>query len=783
MNRLIEFIWAMLSIFFGVVQPLLAQAPVDWKTARILEGRIEPLHREYLAAKELAVLWARENSLPVRHDLGDGRTIELERLESGLPRYVVNFNLSAARSIAVDRLWDVPETHLDGDGITVAIWDVGSILANHQEFGRRVVQMDELTLPQSHSTLVAGTLMAQGIDPEARGMAPGAQLHVYNWNDDLAEMTLAARRGLLLSNHSYGPVGGWIYNYKQDGRWAWLGDSRIDENEDYRFGFYDRRSAQIDQLANDASYYLIVRAAGNDRNDFGAGTNPHWVWDFSKNEWVLSTRSREPDGDFDCLISEAVSKNVLTIGAISDLPHGYVSSEDVAIASYSSWGPTDDGRIKPDLVATGSALYSTSNQSTFGYGFYSGTSAAAPCVTGALALLQQYTWQNKAHYLDSATLKALLIHTANEAGPNSGPDYAYGWGVVNIKAVFDLLVNDRQAQVYWDPVVTDEQPFVLQGLGDPDIPLRATAVWTDPPGEPPAVQLNPRTPMLINDLDLRIVESHSGAVVLPWCLDGENPSAPAYRGDNKRDNVEQVELDYTATGIYRIVLQAKSPLFEARQSAALIVTGLRFGRVLQVRALLEGARDGQRLMMRTALSAGDVLPKISPFGDGAEKKYRARNTVDWVQLEFLDADDGKPIFRQSLLIDDRGVLRDPESGSAVLPLQVEDGEYRLRLRHRNHLPVLSGKVNVRADEPLFVDFTSSSSLNTQPIGAKRTGGGIWVAAVGDVDGDGAILAPDYISVRQAIGRSGYLPQDLDQNGTVDNADLNLYFRNQGHFGR
>ncbi len=134
---------------------------------------------------------------------------------------------------------------------------------------------------------------------------------------------------------------------------------------------------------------------------------------------------------------EACAKNIITVGAIDDIPNGYQNTGDVTQngTSSSNWGPTDDGRIKPDIVANGEGLYSPvyhnpNNPNQTGNSYYdykSGTSMAAPSVTGSIALLMEhYRDTHSQNDMKSATVKALLIHTADEAGDSPGPDYKYG---------------------------------------------------------------------------------------------------------------------------------------------------------------------------------------------------------------------------------------------------------------------------------------------------------------------------------------------------------------------
>ena len=181
------------------------------------------------------------------------------------------------------------------------------------------------------------------------------------------------------------------------------------------------------------------------------------------------------------------SKNVMTIGSIGDAVSGGARSvADAYMASYSSWGPTDDGRIKPDVVANGENVYSTFSTSNTAYGTYSGTSMATPNACGSAALLIQYfSQQFPGQAMRASTLKALLIHTADDRG-NAGPDYQFGWGLINVKAAADLIkaYHDapgclRMTESRINTTTTlRTHSFTWDGVS----PIRATLVWTDPAG-------------------------------------------------------------------------------------------------------------------------------------------------------------------------------------------------------------------------------------------------------------------------------------------------------------
>ena len=203
----------------------------------------------------------------------------------------------------------------------------------------------------------------------------------------------------------------------------------------------------------------------------------------------------------------ALRKNILTVGAATDVVGGYAGPGSVGMTSFSCWGPTDDGRIKPDVVGNGFDLLSAFSSSNTAYGIYSGTSMSSPNVSGSLGLLLQ-------HYRDThggsdpqaATLKGVVIHTADEAGAAAGPDYAFGWGLVNTLTAANQMTLDQAnpglIQELWlsgGQVV--EQTWASTGAG----PLKATICWTDVPGSSPAPALDPADKALVNDLNLVVI--------------------------------------------------------------------------------------------------------------------------------------------------------------------------------------------------------------------------------------------------------------------------------------
>ena len=476
---------------------------------------------------------------------------------SGMPIYIQSDNAQVATSLRVDGLRSGGGLglNLEGSGIEVGIWDEGKVRDDHVEYAGRVVQMDGATEYNFHASHVLGTMIATGINANAKGMAPKATAIAYDFFNDVSEMAGRAAPGqssLLLSNHSYGTVSGWS---KDGGTWTWFGDPAISTTKDWKFGFYNSTSAFYDGIAYNAPYYLIVKSAGNDNADVGDGSRP-------------------PDCDpYDCIPTNGVAKNILTVGAVKKLFAPYSGPSDVEITGFSSFGPADDGRIKPDIVAPGQAVFSTSAASPNDYEVLSGTSMSAPAVTGTLALLQElYKNLNGGSYMKSATLKALAIHTAREAGPNEGPDYMFGWGLLDAEgAAKTLMEKDGQNIFVEELTLSNGGVYQLDLQPRENTKITATLVWTDPEGQVLPPSLNPTVKMLKNDLDLSLSDD-GGTTQFPWKLDPANPAWAATKGDNSVDNVEKLEFDLPEPRNYKLKVSHKGALVNGQQDFSLILT-------------------------------------------------------------------------------------------------------------------------------------------------------------------------------------------------------------------
>jgi subtilisin family serine protease len=273
---------------------------------------------------------------------------------------------------------------------------------------------------------------------------------------------------------------------------------------------------------------------------------------------------------------------VLTVGAVNPIVVGYAGTNSVVMSAFSSFGPTDDGRIKPDVVADGVNVFSTTAVTNNSYTNMSGTSMATPSVAGSLGLLIEL--HNRLYGTNqpmwASTLKGLAIHTTDEAGDAAGPNYRFGWGLLNARRAALRITNnfyspslDFIKEVRLTSGDYIEFPVVASGGGT----LKVTACWTDPAGTPPANSLDPTNRMLVNDLDLRAIRGTT--TNFPWRLNRNSPANAATTGDNNRDNVEQVVITNAAAGTYLVRVTHKGNLVNdlgavADQPVSLLISGI-----------------------------------------------------------------------------------------------------------------------------------------------------------------------------------------------------------------
>ncbi len=520
--------------------PAAIVAGADLKNPEVRSRVVEEMKAAEKVRYDAVLAKASNLGVPVRKE-GPGHQVAiLHDFRGDEPIYRKTMNLNAAISSGANLMAPAPYS-LNGKGVEVGIWDAGSILRTHQEFTLSRVTNVNNVATDDHSTHVAGTIGAAGVVASARGMATNVFIDSYDWNDDYTEMTAAGAatatqtNKIPISNHSYG------YN-------ATTAD----------MGVYNEESVAVDAILVGMPYYLPFWAAGNEQDELTA------------------------KGGYQSITYNGLAKNLITIGAVNDaVSSGTRNIANATMSTFSSWGPSDDGRIKPDIVANGVGVYSTINTGNTAYDSYNGTSMATPSAAGSSALLVQlYAREFSGRFMRASSLKALLIHTADDLG-TAGPDFKFGWGLINTKAAADVILAHKASpgapKLFETNLTTTVTTRSIQFKWDGSSPIRATLAWTDPAGT--ARSDNDRNPVLVNNLDLRII-GPTGTVYQPYVMpfstnftDG-NFGTAAIKGSNRVDNVERVDIPAPSIqGTYTAVISFGGTLSGSAQNFSLVLTG------------------------------------------------------------------------------------------------------------------------------------------------------------------------------------------------------------------
>ena len=424
---------------------------------------------------------------------------------------------------------EIQGTHgLTGAGQIVAVADSGLDTGFdnpgidgdiHLDFDNRVTFINYIGLSaddtNGHGTHTTGSVAGNGSRSGGayQGMAPDADIIFQGLGDDAG------------SNSIDFPSGGFT-KVVQD---AYNIGARIHSDswgDPDAAGAYDTLSQETDQFVWDNKDIAIFMAAGNDGV---SGIN-----------------------------SPGTAKNVITVGA-SDSSRFGGNINDIAI--FSSRGPTDDGRIKPDVVAPGRWILSTRSSmpgASYSWGIFDdyyaysgGTSMSTPITAGAAALVRQYYVDNESISPSAALIKASMINGAVNLSLSSN---SQGWGRINITN--SLFPNFPSSVYYHDEnsgggLSTSEIWNYSYNVTNSTIPLRITLVWTDYKGSPLVI------PQLVNDLDL-VVTGPFGSYL--------------GNGGDSANNVEQVELPAPSVGIYTIQVNGTN-IPHGPQPFALVISG------------------------------------------------------------------------------------------------------------------------------------------------------------------------------------------------------------------
>ena len=434
---------------------------------------------------------------------------------------------------------------LEGQGMKAYVWDGGWVHTTHQEFDGpggddRVSIGDDENQYSDHGTHVTGTIVASGVNPEAKGMAPQATAVSYRWNSDVPEVAAAAADGMLLSNHSYG-----------------YGAVNI---PDAWFGAYLNDARDFDDIMYNAPYYLMVVSCGNDGSDSSSNAEPI-----------------DGNNQFDKLSGMSTSKNNIAVANGRDAE---IDADGNLISMIrnngSSEGPTDDFRIKPDIIGNGTGLISPVGGSN-NYGNYTGTSMSGPNVMGSLLLLQQHYNNVNGAFMKASTLKGLALHTADDITTENsngatqalvGPDATTGWGLLNSKKAAEAINDNGFNSLIMEEVLNEGDTYTITVRSDDLNPLLASISWTDVPGNLASGVANDDTPALVNDLDIRVTQEDN--TFEPWKLTSINTND---KGDNLVDPFERVDIE-NATGDYTITVTHKGTLEDGPVNFSLVITGM-----------------------------------------------------------------------------------------------------------------------------------------------------------------------------------------------------------------
>jgi Subtilase family/Secretion system C-terminal sorting domain len=393
---------------------------------------------------------------------------------------------------AITSLLSPSGKNLSGKGIAIGVGDNSEIITQHIDFAGRVI--NRVPVPFSfHGIHVSGTAAGAGLlDPKHNGMAPRATIVSQYLSDIITTApTYVADYNMVVTNNSY---------------------TNADPGCPGE-GVYDVVSNYIDKQMGDYRKLLHVFAAGNDGN---RACSPY------------------PFGYATIKSGYQVAKNVLSVGAVDTL---------YAAAVGSSRGPVNDGRIKPEIMATGINVLSTRH--AFSYGAISGTSMASPIVAGTATLLnEQYRKFNGGAVPQAALIKAVLCNTAEDLG-NPGPDFIYGFGNLNARRAAETIENNR----FYLSTATPSANTITVPAGVRR--LKVMLYWNDTAAAPNSAS------QLINDFDLTVVEP-GNITHQPLILDPSpaNVNNNAVEGVDRRNNIEQVVIDNPVAGNYDIHVNA-----------------------------------------------------------------------------------------------------------------------------------------------------------------------------------------------------------------------------------
>ena len=472
-----------------------------------------------------------------KNRLNDNNRSRISR-ERPEPEPIIPNNINGCELIGVINNPVIDDNNLQGQNIKTSIIDGGDVLTTHQEFqnpSNRITNLETTGSNDSHATHVSGTICATGIQPNARGVAQQALVGAYNFNGDfVTKLNNLGQNNYCAVNNSWGYITGWHFGDGYNDYYALTRDQYASFSSNYRdarspnFGRYMSDTQSIDTVANNYPNMCIVWAAGNDRNDnvtesggkyykvvivdekeVVVEVTDFWLYDNGWYRYLLSDGYLPPqsDGDYNSCGPLASAKNNISIGATVD--------SSSTTTKFSSWGPTTDGRIKPDLVCNGESVYSTYTPNNNSYAYISGTSMASPFCTGCCALINQYYNQLYSTDPSSSTIKGSLIHGGNAVINNeiriNGQN---GYGLIDMISTMNFFKNATRISsnssdletnyTLIEDSITNSDDIVLYNLSskflDSSGNVKITLVYNDLPGEVQSAYSTTKT--IVNQLGL-----------------------------------------------------------------------------------------------------------------------------------------------------------------------------------------------------------------------------------------------------------------------------------------
>ncbi len=557
-----------------------------------------------------------------------------------------------------------------GEGQIIAIadtgLDTGNIATLHPDFAGRLVKGYALRRAGDWSDLIGHGTHVAGI-AAGSGAQSGSMPATHDYETSFAGMAPEAD----IIFQSIGDSSGNVFppmNLDQLFSPVYADGARVHNNSwgSPASGKYTIYAQQLDEFVWTHKDFVAVFSAGNDGTDKAPAdgiVDPGSLYTPATAKNCIAVGATESDRNTGKVVTYGggwrydFTKAPISTDYISDNPGGMVA--------WSSRGPCEDGRIKPDVCAPGSNIISVRSQQVMNYGwlpydsdyvYWGGTSMAAPLVCGAAALVREYCIKNRAVNPSAALVKAMLMNGATDLFPGQygdassatreirtrRPDRSQGWGRINLSNTLEPAAPrvvdfvDETAGIN----TGDERQYQYTVI-DGSLPLAVTLAWTDYPGELLAAQ------ELVNDLDLTVIAPNG---------------TTRYYGNGTYcesiNNVETVDIPTPASGTYTVKVKGHNIPY-GPQPYALVVSAKLPGSYITGRLTTASGKP----IASTTITVNDGVSDrtVSTDGNGSYTIHLSPGTYtvtpEKAQWQFA------PAYRQ-VIISDHGEAGVDFAGSA-----------------------------------------------------------------------------------------------------------------------